>query len=416
MANRKISELTAAGALTGTELVEVVQGGVNKQTTTQDIADLGGGGGGGVTSVNGDSGPTVNLNANDIPFTPAGTIIATDVQAALQELDSDIINAIAGLKWKSSVRVATTADGTLATAYENGDTVDGVVLATGDRILIKNQATQTDNGIYTVNASGAPTRSTDADSASELESAAVSVQEGTTNANTTWLQTTDSITLGVSNIVWTGFGSSVPDADTSTKGIVELATSAETITGTDTERATTPAGVHAKVVGVQDLFVRAAAMSPRTTGGSGVHVLMEFATSLVNIPVLPFDQTTQEYAQFEITPPRKWNNGTITVVPYWTATSGSGTVRWAINGGMFRNDDALTVALGTAQNSDDTLIATNDLHIGPATSAITLAGTGQDANLIVIQVSRDPSNDTLTADALLIGISIRFTTDAAIDA
>lgn len=45
MANLKISELTAAGALTGAELVELVQGGVNKKSTTQDIADLGGGGG-----------------------------------------------------------------------------------------------------------------------------------------------------------------------------------------------------------------------------------------------------------------------------------------------------------------------------------------------------------------------------------
>lgn len=45
MADKKISELTEAGALTGAELVEIVQGGVNKQSTTQDIADLGGGGG-----------------------------------------------------------------------------------------------------------------------------------------------------------------------------------------------------------------------------------------------------------------------------------------------------------------------------------------------------------------------------------
>lgn len=59
------------------------------------------------------------------------------------------------------VRVATTANGTLATAFANGSTVDGVVLATGDRILLKNQTTTTDNGIYTVNASGAPTRAAD---------------------------------------------------------------------------------------------------------------------------------------------------------------------------------------------------------------------------------------------------------------
>lgn len=194
-----------------------------------------GGGGGGVTSVNGDSGPAVSLNAGDIGNTAAGNISATTVQGAINELDSEIDTrisaAIAGLKWKDAVRVATTANGTLGTEYENGDTVDGVVLATGNRILLKNQTTQTENGIYTVNASGAPTRAVDADTGVELEGAAVSVQEGTSNANTSWNQTTDSITLGVSNIVWGQFGSSVPDADASTKGIAKLYTS--TGSGTD---------------------------------------------------------------------------------------------------------------------------------------------------------------------------------------
>lgn len=178
----------------------------------------------------------------------------------------------------------------------------------------------------------------------------------------------------------------------------------------DTEKVSSSA-----VVGVQDFFIPAAAMKPRITDGCAELAFIEQAASFVNLGVLAFDQTTQEYAQYQTVVPRKWNNGTITVVPHWTAQAGSGTVRWSVNGGVYRNDDALTTALGTAQTSDDTLIATNDLHIGPATSAITLAGTGQDGNLLVIQVSRDPANDTLTADALLIGISVRFTTDAAID-
>src|SRR5688500_7583864 len=73
-------------------------------------------------------------------------------------------NALDGLRWKTPVRVATTANGTLATAFENGDTIDGVALVTGDRILIKDQTTQSENGIYVVAASGAPTRASDADS------------------------------------------------------------------------------------------------------------------------------------------------------------------------------------------------------------------------------------------------------------
>lgn len=119
----------------------------------------------------------------------------------------------AGLKWKQSVRAATTAAGTLATSFENGDTVDGVVLATGDRILIKNQAAGAENGIYVVAASGAPTRATDADTAAEIQQAAVFVQEGTVNADTGWVLTTNApITLGTTALVFAQFTGSTVSA------------------------------------------------------------------------------------------------------------------------------------------------------------------------------------------------------------
>lgn len=127
---------------------------------------------------------------------------ATDI-ANKQYVD----NALSGLKWKREVRAATTANGTLASAFENGDTIDGVTLATGDRILIKDQTTQTENGIYIVAASGAPSRATDADSSAELNSATVLVMAGTVNADKAFTQTTDSPTIGSSNIVWASFGS-----------------------------------------------------------------------------------------------------------------------------------------------------------------------------------------------------------------
>jgi hypothetical protein len=114
-------------------------------------------------------------------------------------------NYVGGLAWKNEVRVATTTNGTLATAYENGDTVDGVVLATGDRILIKNQTDPKENGIYTVNASGAPTRSIDADTAADLNNATVSVTEGTSNAGLSFTQTTANPTIGTNNIVFVQF-------------------------------------------------------------------------------------------------------------------------------------------------------------------------------------------------------------------
>ena len=95
----------------------------------------------------------------------------------------------AGLRdFKDSVRVATTGAGTLATSFANGQVVDGVTLATGDRILIKNQAAGAENGIYTVAVSGAPTRSVDMDANSELSAGTmVYVESGTAQAAQQWI-------------------------------------------------------------------------------------------------------------------------------------------------------------------------------------------------------------------------------------
>jgi hypothetical protein len=102
------------------------------------------------------------------------------------------VDAVAlGLSPKKSVRAATTAAGTLATSFANGQVIDGITLATGDRILIKDQASASQNGIYTVNASGAPTRAADFDSITaidEINGAWVAVRSGTTNANRIYIQ------------------------------------------------------------------------------------------------------------------------------------------------------------------------------------------------------------------------------------
>ncbi len=111
-------------------------------------------------------------------------------------------NLINGLSWKNEVRAATTTNGTLATAFANASAIDGVTLATGDRILLKNQTTQTENGIYVVAASGAPTRATDADSTTDLNNATVVVTDGTVNTGLSFTQTTKNPTVGSSNIIF----------------------------------------------------------------------------------------------------------------------------------------------------------------------------------------------------------------------
>lgn len=112
-----------------------------------------------------------------------------------------------GLDVKQSVRAATAVAGTLASSFANGSVIDGVTLATGDRILIKNQADGSENGIYTVNSSGAPTRATDANVSSEVTAGMfVFVSEGTDNGNDGYVLTTDDVvTLGTTALTFTQF-------------------------------------------------------------------------------------------------------------------------------------------------------------------------------------------------------------------
>jgi hypothetical protein len=125
--------------------------------------------------------------------------------------DTDSLTHYDGAAWQTRpdpavkrVRVATTAAGTLATSFENGDTIDGVVLATGDHILIKDQAAGAENGTYVVNASGAPTRAGDFDtSAKVVPGTLVVVSEGTSNKDSHWQLTTNApITLGTTALVF----------------------------------------------------------------------------------------------------------------------------------------------------------------------------------------------------------------------
>ncbi|MGW2222623.1 hypothetical protein ACWCSD_47165, partial [Nonomuraea sp. NPDC001684] len=128
-----------------------------------------------------------------------------------------INSAVSNLDYKGSVRAASTGNVPLATAPA---TLDGITLAAGDRLLLKDQTAAAENGLYVFAASGqALTRAGDADANSEVTPGLwVTVEEGTVNADTAWWITTNGpITVGTTAITFAKFpitsGSTSTDFD-----------------------------------------------------------------------------------------------------------------------------------------------------------------------------------------------------------
>lgn len=124
---------------------------------------------------------------------------------------SYVDNLVNGLIWKAAVQAATTTNGTLASAYANGQVIDGYTLVTNDRILLKNQTAGAENGIYTVNGSGAPSRAADGTTGELTTNATVRVNNGSVNVDTAWsLTTIGTITVGTTSQTWVRSDSGTP--------------------------------------------------------------------------------------------------------------------------------------------------------------------------------------------------------------
>lgn len=135
-----------------------------------------------------------------------GSQLITNLLAPVSGTDAAnktyVDNTTQGLDAKPSVRAASTAN---IAALSGTGTFDGIALIAGERILVKDQTTQSANGIYVV-AAGAWSRATDMDSWAEVPSAYVWVEQGTAQADTGWVVTADQGgTLGTTNITWTQF-------------------------------------------------------------------------------------------------------------------------------------------------------------------------------------------------------------------
>ncbi len=325
----------------------------------------------------------------------------------------------------TSATNAATAETNAETAETNAEAAQAAAEAARDAAL----AAQTAAELAETNAETAETNAeTAAASAASAASAAVAAAIGVTvQGYSAKLAAVAALTWANNKGVYLTGTETLATFDLSSygRGLLNYADEAAFKAGVNLEIGVdvlAPSGSGASLTGIlkqglTTIYVPASAMISRTTNGAAAGSA-ESSTNKVMSKSLDFDTTTQEFAQFSVRFPKNWDEGTVTFEPIWTAASGSGGVVWALQGVALSNDDALDTAYGTEQTSTDTLITANDVHVGPASSAITIAGTPAAGDWVSFQIKRNVSNgsDTLGVDARLLGVALFFTTNAADDA
>jgi len=250
-------------------------------------------------NVNGNTIATTNTNGN-LVLDPNGsgtidvssariTSLATPTGSTDAATKAYVDAQLQGLDVKNSVRVATTANGTLSSAFANNSTVDGITLATNDRILIKDQSTGSENGIYTVNASGAPTRATDFDADSEVTGGAFFfAEEGTTNADNGFVLTNDgAITVGTTALTFTQFSGAgqviAGSALTKSGNTLNVGVDDSSIeVSSDALRVKASGITNAMLAGSIDLTAKVTGSLPVANGGTGLTAIAKGSILVAN--------------------------------------------------------------------------------------------------------------------------------------
>lgn len=316
--------------------------------------------------------PTAAVSMNSQKITNLDT-----PSAASDAATKGYVDAIKqALDIKDSVRATTTANGTLASDFENGDVIDGVTLATGDRILIKDQSTGSQNGIYVVNASGAPTRATDADASSEVTAGMfVFVEEGTVHGNDGFVLTTDGpITLGTTALTFTQFsgaGQFVGGQGISISGNeISVNTDDSTIEVNSNALRIVPGGVTNSQIADDtiDLAAKVTGVLPEVNGGTGESTYTDGQLLIGNSSGNGLTKATlTEGTGISITN----GNGSITI-----ATTGSAGYQRATTVSGTQDGSNKTFTIGNAVSAGSEQVFLNGQLLTPgATNDYEISGT-----------------------------------------
>ena len=329
-----------------------------------------------------------------------------------------------GLHVHEAARVAIQGNISIATGLENGDTAGGVTLATGDRVLVKDQTNAAENGIYVVQASGQALRATDFDTATEIDSGDFIFVTSGTYANTGWVQTLKPATIGTDPLSFTQFSG----AGTFTAGngltldgtefsIDETITATRTYVDTELDAhidlTDNVHGVTGNVVGTSD----SQTLTNKTLGSgtvlsANIDAVNTYTIENLEEPVNNQDAATKYYVDTEVS----GVSGDLST--HEQATTGI----HGVTGNIVGTSDSQTLTNKTIDGGDNTLqnipnaaLDNDSVTINGATlalgSSLTLktSDIGEDQNLYFTDARAKTSAADLLTSATLTNITITGT-------
>ena len=263
-------------------------------TGNTDVALTDGGTNASLTAVNGG---VVYSTASAMAITAAGTSgqFLRSAGAAAPVWTTLTMEDIPGASYKASVLAATTGALTINTAQT---TIDGITISASSRILVKNQTTASQNGIYTNLTTTSWTRAADADTSAEIASAIVNIDQGTTQGGTLWTNTFKSTdTLGTTAMNWREilynnysgptFAGTLNAATIQTSGNIELGNASDTTLSRSAAGRLAVEGVNVVTVSSTDTLTNKTLTAPRITTASHIadsngNELIKFPTAVAN--------------------------------------------------------------------------------------------------------------------------------------
>jgi len=151
-------------------------------------------------------------------------------------------------------------------------------------------------------------------------------------------------------------------------------------------------------------------LAPTTTAGCAASATIEAGTNDIDYKVLAFDAATDENAFVNFTMPASWDGGAIQFQYQWTNAAGltTETVTFELSARAYADSDAIDQAVGTAVEVADTWLAQGDVHTSAWSGDVTVAGSPAGGQWVHFEIMRDVSEDTMTGDARLIDVLIRY--------